>query len=137
MRGSKHKATDDIRKLVEIHSTIGTPQTVIAELIGIDVKTLTKYYRPELETSRAKANAVVGGHLFNKAKGGDTAAQIFWMKTRAGWKETSQHEIGGTGPNGEISIKASMDESFAEFAKILGGAASIKSSSTDGEGEVD
>jgi hypothetical protein len=32
----------------------------------------------------------VGGALFNKAKGGDTAAMIFWMKTRAGWREKNE-----------------------------------------------
>lgn len=97
VQGSKHKPTDETRQTVQIHATIGTPQTVISDILNIDVKTLTKYYRPELETSRAKANAVVGGHLFNKAKGGDTAAQIFWMKTRAGWKE--QHGVEMYGPD--------------------------------------
>ena len=39
--------------------------------------------------------AEIGGHLFNKAKGGDTAAQIFWLKTRAQWRETSRVEQTG------------------------------------------
>lgn len=97
IRGVKHKPTDETRKTVEIHATIGTQQTVISDILDIDVKTLTKYYRQELDTSCAKANAVIGGHLFNKAKNGDTAAQIFWMKTRAGWKE--QHGVEMYGPD--------------------------------------
>ena len=52
-------------------------------------KTLRLHYRDELDLSLAKANATIGGALFNKAKGGDTAAMIFWMKTQAGWKEKS------------------------------------------------
>jgi hypothetical protein len=35
----------------------------------------------------AEANAVVSGSLFAAAKGGNVTAQIFWMKTRAHWRE--------------------------------------------------
>ena len=35
----------------------------------------------------AEANAIVSGCLFANAKGGNTTAQIFWMKTRGGWRE--------------------------------------------------
>ena len=118
VQGAKHEPTAETRQTVQIHATVGTQQTVIADILDIDVKTLRKYYRPELVTSCAKANAVIGGHLFNKAKGGDTAAQIFWMKTRAGWKE--QHGVEMYGPDkGPIQtmdvtpsdkVKARLDE---------------------------
>lgn len=92
-----HEPTDLNRQTVQLHATVGTDQNLIAQIIGIDPKTLRKYYREELDLASAKATATVGGALFNKAKGGDTAAMIFWMKTRAGWKETTvidnKHEI--------------------------------------------
>ena len=92
-----HEPTELHRQTVQLHSTVGTDQNLIAQIIGIDPKTLRKYYREELDLASAKATATVGGALFNKAKGGDTAAMIFWMKTRAGWKETTvidnKHEI--------------------------------------------
>lgn len=87
-----HVVTEARRKLVELHATIGTPQEIIADLLGIDAKTLRKYYREELDLSMAKANAAIGGALYNKALKGDTAAMLFWMKTRAGWKETQVHD---------------------------------------------
>ena len=87
-----HKPTDAERQLVQLHATIGTPQQIIAQIIGVDAKTLRKYYREELDLASAKANATVGGALFNKARGGDTTAMIFWMKTRAGWREVQQIE---------------------------------------------
>lgn len=90
-----HEPTQVQRELVKLHATIGTRQDVIADIIGIDDKTLRKHYREELDQSAAQANAVIGGALFNKAKAGDTAAQIFWMKTRAGWKETNVVEHNG------------------------------------------
>ncbi len=93
-----HEPTHEGRELVKLHATVGTTQEGIARILGIDPKTLRLHYRDELDTSRDQANAVIGGALFNKAKAGDTAAQIFWMKTRAGWKETAVVEH--TGPDG-------------------------------------
>ena len=85
-----HAPTKESRQIVQLHATIGTRQDIIADILGIDGKTLTKYYREELDQALARANASVGGALFNKAKGGDTAAMIFWMKTRAGWREKNE-----------------------------------------------
>lgn len=90
-----HEPTVANREAVKLHAMVGTPQDVIAGMLGIDPKTLRKYYREELDHSLAQANAVIGGSLFNKAKAGDTAAQIFWMKTRARWRETSVVEHAG------------------------------------------
>ena len=39
--------------------------------------------------------STIAGTLFNQAKEGNTAAAIFWLKTRARWKETHAHEITG------------------------------------------
>ena len=88
-----HAPTDAMRQTVQLHTTVGTPQETIAQILGIDPKTLRKHYRDELDLSRAKANATIGGALFNKAKGGDTAAMIFWMKTQAGWREKQELDV--------------------------------------------
>lgn len=102
-----HEPTRATRELVQLHTMVGTRQEVIADIIDIDPKTLRKYYRKELDQSKAKANATIGGALFNKAKSGDTAAMIFWMKTQAGWKETNVNEI--TNPDGSLTPAASQD----------------------------
>lgn len=67
---------------------VGSRQEVIAEILGISVDSLQRHYRSELDTSREKANAAVGGALYKKAMSGDTASMIFWLKTRARWRET-------------------------------------------------
>lgn len=90
-----HEPTPELRHIVQLHATIGTRQDDIAAVLGIDPKTLRLHYRDELDLATAKANAVIGGALFNKAKNGDTKAMIFWMKTRAGWKETHGVEHSG------------------------------------------
>ncbi len=102
-----HEPTRATRELVQLHTMVGTRQEAIASIIGIDPKTLRKHYRAELDQSKAKANATIGGALFNKAKSGDTTAMIFWMKTQAGWKETNVNEI--TNPDGSMSPAATQE----------------------------
>ena len=83
-----HKPNDTTKEQVQMLATIGTPQEVIARVIGIDRGTLAKHYADELELSKAKADARVALSLYQNAINGNVAAQIFWCKTRLGWKET-------------------------------------------------
>jgi hypothetical protein len=106
-----HEPTKQTRELVSLHATVGTTQSVIADLLDIDDKTLRKYYRKELNQSLAKANATIGGHLFNKAKNGDTTAQIFWLKTRAQWSEKKEFDL--TSSDGSMSPKK-LDDFYKE-----------------------
>jgi hypothetical protein len=85
-----HEPTKTTRDTVSLHALVGTPQELIADLLSIDPKTLRKYYRKELDHSLAHANATVGGALYRKATNGDTTAQIFWLKTRAGFREKQE-----------------------------------------------
>jgi hypothetical protein len=106
------KPTDEERKLVEQMSAVGIPQSNIAMVLrdGIDDKTLRKHFRKELDTAATKANAKIGGTLFNKAVNGDTSAAIFWAKTRMGWKETSvQEHQGGVSVNVQLNAVKSKD----------------------------
>ena len=57
---------------------------------------------------------LIGGALFNKAKGGDTSAMIFWMKTQAGWKDTTAVTIAN--PEGETF---KTEDTGAGAAKLL------------------
>ena len=94
--------TKEQRLLVQVMTAAGFPQEQIAEQIGIDRVTLRKHFRPEIKTGKASANAMVARSLFKKATGDgpqSVAAAIFWLKTQAGWKETTVNEH--TGPNGE------------------------------------
>lgn len=101
MSRKPHEPTDLSRQTVSLHAAIGTPQEDIARVIGVDKKTLTKYYREELDLGMAKANARVGKSLFDKATSGDTTAAIWWSKARMGWSEKTRSEVSGAGENGE------------------------------------
>jgi len=83
-----HKPDPVQRKQVETLAAYGIPSDDISRIVGIDPKTLRKHYREELDLGEAKANAQVAGYLFNAARSGNVTAQIFWLKTRARWRET-------------------------------------------------
>jgi len=104
-----HAPTDATRQTVQLHTMVGTTQADIARVLDIDEKTLRKYYRDELDLAKAKANATIGGALFNQAKSGDTSAMIFWMKTQAGWREKA--DINHTSEDGSMTPKAGIDTS--------------------------
>ena len=91
-----HKPDAISRRQVEAMAGYGVPESDIAGVIGVDPKTLRKHYRDELKHGHVKANAKVAENLYRKATGeGREAviAAIFWLKTRAGWKETSVQEL--------------------------------------------
>ena len=83
----KHVPDAKSRSLVQAMTAYGAPQPTIGDMLGITDRTLRRYYGKELDTAVARANAQVAESLYNKAKGGDTIAMIFWLKTRAGWSE--------------------------------------------------
>jgi hypothetical protein len=93
-----HKPDLALRRQVETLAGFGVPEDDIAGVIGIDPKTLRKHYRHELDHGHVKANARVAENLCRKATGEGreaVTAAIFWLKTRAGWKETSVQEVSG------------------------------------------
>ena len=80
---------------VEALAGYGLPAADIACVLAVEVEELKAAYAHELESGGIKANRVAES-LYRKALGdgreGVTAA-IFWLKTRARWKETSVHEL--------------------------------------------
>lgn len=67
----------------------GVSQTEIARHLGISVSTLTHRYSRELKEAKHTLDTDVFGHLYDRCRKGDTAAIIFWCKTRLGMRETA------------------------------------------------
>jgi hypothetical protein len=107
---------------VEALAGYGVPEADIAGVIGIDPKTLRKHYRGELDHGHVNANAKVAENLYRKATGeGREAviAAIFWLKTRAGWRETNIHEL--TGRDGgpiETTVESARERISLRIAAI-------------------
>jgi hypothetical protein len=107
--------TDIQRTSVSELAACGVRQEIIAKRIGIDPKTLRKVFRRELREGKADACAVVAESLFKKATGDGksaVAAAIFWLKTQAGWKETTALEH--TGKDSKPLTPPTFGISFAD-----------------------
>jgi len=81
---------------VEAMAGYGLPAEDIAQVLRIDVAELRRDYPAELEDGRIKANSRVAENLYRRATGEGreaVTAAIFWLKTRAGWRETQTHEV--------------------------------------------
>src|SRR5712672_1186492 len=96
---------ETVREKVRHLAGVGVRQDDIARIIGCAPKTLRKRCRDDLDRGVAEANAIVSGSLFAAAKGGNVVAQIFWLKTRARWRESavqgdtaSGSDAGGSSP---------------------------------------
>jgi hypothetical protein len=113
----RHEPTDKIRRQVKTMIGFGVPQEAIAELLEIDPKTLRLYYRHELDTGVSEANLNVAQSLYNMAvRDKIPAAAIFWMKTRAGWKEPPQTQVSNTTVIvGGIDAPPAARESYADW----------------------
>ena len=100
-----HLPNADTRIKVYTLSTVGTRHEDIASVLNISHDTLVKYYKEELDKGRIEANASVAETLFKQAKEGNTTAMIFWLKSRAKWKESTQHEISGSPDGSPVEVK--------------------------------
>ena len=70
--GRCSEAPDDrSRQMVEVLSGFGIPQDKIADVIGVDGKTLRKHYATELQRGAATVEAKLVGNLLKLASGSD------------------------------------------------------------------
>ena len=105
--------------------SFGVPRDEIAKVAGICLNTLMRHYGETLDIAATKANSLVAQSLFNRAVKGDgaaaTSAAIFWLRTRAGWREKEVHEI--TGPNGGpiqmVDMSGLSDAQLAALEPVL------------------
>lgn len=127
----KHEPTAESRAQVEALASFGTPHDDIAMFIGVSAPTLRKAYRDELDFSAIKANAQVGKYLYSLASGRAVldgakhadcrTAAIFWMKTRAGWRETSDVNLSVNG-GGALKLETTDPQEAAEaYQKMVDG----------------
>lgn len=88
--------TEQMRKQVESMTGYGIGQIEIARLLVMDVKTLRKYFRDELDTGSTRANTLMAEALWkNGVRHNNVQAQIWWTKARMGWKDQTQVNVGG------------------------------------------
>ena len=96
---------DAMREKVRHLAGLGLPQDDIAKLVGCAPKTLRKRFRDELDRGVVEANATVIGYLLAAAKAGNIAAIIFWLKTRAHWRERPTADEASSAASGEPNLE--------------------------------
>jgi hypothetical protein len=99
---------DAVREKVRHLVGLGVAQDDIARIVQCSPKTLRKRCRDDLDCGAAEANAIVSNCLFAAAKGGNIAAQIFWLKSRARWRERAAPDDrpadGAADPNSPVIL---------------------------------
>jgi hypothetical protein len=84
---------DKLAKIEALAACLSIDQ--IADYFGIGKTTIYQIMKrqPEVEErykiGKSKAIASIGSNLISQARSGNTAAAMFYLKTRAGWKETT------------------------------------------------
>jgi hypothetical protein len=111
-----HQPDPSQRRQVEAMAAYGIPEVDIARVLSVDAKTLRKHYREELDLGETKANAQVAGFLFSAAKNGNVTAQIFWLKTRARWREVPT-EFRHTGVLGTCDLNELSDAQLERISR--------------------
>ncbi len=120
MAQAAYKPTAEQRRLVEQLAAFGVPLDMMVHMLPgaagkpISKVTLRKYFPAELMTGQLKANVKIAQTLYAKACGGDTASMIFWLKTRARWRESQALEV--SGPDGGPLEHVGM--TLGEFERI-------------------
>lgn len=114
-RGVKFEPTAEQRYTVEVMSTGGISQEVIASVLQIDGKTLRRHFRNELNNGKAKMLTKVVDSLLRQALAGNVGAACFILKCQGGWREQPQ-SVNLTGANGgpiEVAMSATIRPNFA------------------------
>jgi hypothetical protein len=117
--------TREQRNTVAMLSGFGIPQEGICQLVkhdGVPIskQTLNNYFRADLDRGTHEANTKVAGALFKAAiEQNNVGAMIFWLKTRARWKETPQ-QVSFTDPDGNPVPPPSLSDFYASIQSVGG-----------------
>ena len=88
-----HVPTKKLRKKVRKMTRVGVPIADICTVLKITDKTLTKHYKDDIERGLIVANAMVANILYRMCVDQNLGAVIFWLKTKAKWRESDSKDI--------------------------------------------
>lgn len=91
-----YQPTDAHRQMVEVLAGFAIPTAKIALVIGIDQKTLLKYFEAEIGRGSAVVEAKLAGNLLRLASGTDGTALkaiMFALNCRFGWSQYAPQPV--------------------------------------------
>lgn len=118
-----YEPTDQGRQTVSLMIAAGIDQRMIADCLAISIKTLTRYYRVEINTSYAKIKADIAGKLIQRARGtakepGDLKAMKFYLETH-GWVKSERLLVKDDGISDDADLSNLTDQQIEErLAKL-------------------
>lgn len=101
----------------QIADYFGIARATFRAICERDEEVLVRYKR-----GKAKAIAHVANGLLQKARSGCKTSSIFYLKTQAGWRETSEiahvAETGDAGANARDKLRKFLDDIAAKSPRI-------------------
>ena len=94
MAKKKEFDLDEVERL----ASLGLSETQIGECLGVSRSTISRNkveddtFNAALKRGRASGISTVANALHESALAGNTTAQIFYLKCRAGWNESAEIE---------------------------------------------
>lgn len=85
--------TEEQRKQAQRMAAVGVTAETIARYFDCDIEALYREAGEAMKRGRAETEAAIAGTLVRDALAGNTTAQLFWLKTKGGWRETTHLEI--------------------------------------------
>jgi len=114
VHGNTHVPSRRKRRLVEGMVAAGLPINAVAGLMDISDDTLRKHYAKELATGHDKAVALMARSVYRRAMQGDTTAALFWLKSKAGWRDRDPLNVQVN--NNTLEVKPAQDSKQIEDA---------------------
>jgi transcriptional regulator with XRE-family HTH domain len=99
MARPKFEITQEVIDKAESLAASGLTKQEIADCLGISYQTLNEKTKEFAEFSeaiirgKAKGIGMMANNLVKLAKGGNAAANIFWLKAQAKWRESDDTEL--------------------------------------------
>jgi hypothetical protein len=114
--------TDEDYKKIETMAGYGLSLAKIAALFGRSLRTFQNYKESNervamaIEAGKAKAHLQVHKTAYDMAVSGKVPQMtMFWLKSRAGWKETEVHEV-----NANMNVQSeSVDKLVGAIASLM------------------
>lgn len=83
-----HIPTDETRNMVEFLAAAGLNESQIGYVLGVTKSCISRRYRDEINRGLPRATAKMAQSLYKQGIEGNVGAAIFWLKARAGWRES-------------------------------------------------
>lgn len=115
------RATRRLQRIVERMISAGITKAQIAESIGISVGQLEYHFKDQLANGLSKSIALAEKSLYQRGLRGDTQALIFWLKSRAGWRDKDPMQLNQTvisNPDSDLSQKKIEQALYAALNQV-------------------